>query len=41
VGCTAIRLPNPIAEDRTVAVESQVHHVPLVAEDFDPFEATL
>jgi predicted dehydrogenase len=38
---TLVAIDNAIAEDRTVAVESRVDHVPLVAEDFDPFEATL
>jgi predicted dehydrogenase len=38
---TLVAIDSAIAEDRTVAVESRVDHVPLVAEDFDPFEATL
>lgn len=38
---TLVAIDTAIAEDRTVAVESRVEHVPLVAEDFDPFQATL
>jgi predicted dehydrogenase len=38
---TLVAMDNAIAEDRTVEVESRVDHVALVADDFDPFEATL
>jgi predicted dehydrogenase len=38
---TLVAIDHAIAENRTVEVESRVDHVPLVAEDFDPFEATL
>jgi hypothetical protein len=38
---TLVAIDSAIAEDRTVPVESRVDRVPLVAEDFDPFEATL
>jgi predicted dehydrogenase len=38
---TLVAIDSAIAEDRTVPVESRVDRIPLVAEDFDPFEATL
>ncbi len=38
---TMIAIDDAIIEDRVVPVESRVAHVPLVAEDFDPFQATL
>ena len=38
---TLVAIDEAISEDRTVPVESRVDRVPLVAEDFDPFEARL
>ena len=38
---TMIAIDDAIIEDRVVPVESRVAQVPLVAEDFDPFQATL
>ena len=38
---TLVSIDNAMAENRIVEVESPVHRVPLVAEDFDPFQATL
>ena len=38
---TLVAIDNAIAENRIVEVESRVDRVPLVAEDFDPFQATL
>jgi predicted dehydrogenase len=38
---TMVAIDDAITEDRTVAVESRVDRVPLVAEDYDPFAATL
>ena len=38
---TMIAIDDAIIEDRMVPVESRVGQVPLVADDFDPFQATL
>jgi predicted dehydrogenase len=38
---TLVAIDNAINEDQMLPVESRVAHVPLVAEDFDPFQATL
>ena len=38
---TMIAIDDAIIEDRMVPVESRVAQVPLVADDFDPFQATL
>ena len=38
---TLVAIDEAITEDRVVAVDSRVDRVPLVAEDFDPFAATL
>jgi predicted dehydrogenase len=38
---TLVAIDNAMAENRIVEVESRVNRVPLVAEDFDPFQATL
>jgi predicted dehydrogenase len=38
---TLVAIDDAMAEGRTVPVDSRVHPVPLVAEDFDPFAATL
>jgi predicted dehydrogenase len=38
---TLVAIDNAIAEDKMVSVESRVAPVPLVPEDFDPFDATL
>jgi hypothetical protein len=36
-----IAIDDAIIEDRMVLVESRVAQVPLVADDFDPFQVTL
>ena len=38
---TLVAIDEAITEDRTVAVDSRVERVPLVADDYDPFAATL
>ena len=38
---TLVAIDEAITEDRVVAVDSRVDRVPLVADDFDPFTATL
>ena len=38
---TMVAIDEAITEDRVVAVNSRVDRVPLVADDFDPFAATL
>lgn len=38
---TLVAIGEAITEDRTVAVQSRVDRAPLVADDFDPFAATL
>jgi len=38
---TLVAIDEAVREDRVVAVQSRVDRVPLVAEDFDPFVATL
>ena len=38
---TMVAIDDALSHGHTVAVESRVHPVPLVAEDFDPFEPTL
>ena len=38
---TMVAIDDAITEDRMVPVESRVARVPLVADDFDPFQATL
>jgi predicted dehydrogenase len=38
---TLVAIDEAITEDRTVTVDSRVDRIPLVAEDFDPFAATL
>ena len=38
---TLVAIDEAITEDRVVAVDSRVDRVPLVADDFDPFAATL
>ncbi len=38
---TLVAIDEAMTEDRTVAVESRIDRVPLVADDFDPFAATL
>jgi predicted dehydrogenase len=38
---TLVAIDEAITENRVVPLESRVHRVPLVADDFDPFAATL
>ena len=38
---TLVAIDEAITEERVVAVDSRVDPVPLVADDFDPFIATL
>jgi len=38
---TLVAIDTALTEDRVVPVDSRVERVPLVAEDFDPFQRTL